>query len=497
MIAAQMLYDHPQPTAATTWNVLSPTSFKETLYIPYLKLSITAGAFVKYRRSAAADTAAEHSVGRIVEVVPSHDLLPTNVANQPLVNSPLPDEFANIPIQFAKVNLFTERSNLDERAFPLSCKDGFPRRSVVQMQQYEWIVSHLVIGLVFVFLEESTSSTSFMDDCWGMNDFFLLKYRMTSLGHVSVIPEDACPPFAGRIKGFRDLWSVDHCELIFNSLRNIRLSMQQILCRVAQSQGDWAVKNMKLHLPTCSWHYILATVAGTGLDSVLIRPALLRYSQPRTRLLWGLTYYTSPYTGNLEVLRFNTTEKMETFRRVFGFTAGYGLRKKRPKYSDGKAFLCLNDVMNVVLCRSQEEEEATASDDDDSDSSQRFQRFGVTEDGIDLSYDASDGVLQIVVRYRKVVVTNEWLKDLKDVGVSIPSPAAQMNPLLQADDIVPGMEFLYNMYVMRIVSFDGISIRAKRAYRVGSSTTARATSDEIIVYTDIEDVHRRVQEMLE
>jgi hypothetical protein len=30
-------------------------------------------------------------------------------------------------------------------------------------------------------------------------------------------------------------------------------------------------------------------------------------------------------------------------------------------------------------------------------------------------------MLQIVVRYRKIIVTNEWLKGLEDVGVSIPS----------------------------------------------------------------------------
>jgi hypothetical protein len=505
MIAQRM---HPQPAAATTWEMLSPTSFHSSLYIPYLKLSVTAGAFIKYSRGAA-----DKAVGRIVEVVSSFDLLPTNAAaNHPLVNSPLPAAFAttNIPIQFAKVNLFIERSHIDDEnhTFPLSSTDtGF--ESVVQMQHYEWIVSHLVLGLAFVFLEENTSS-SFMDDCRGMKDLFLVKYRITSVGEdVSVIPQNSFPPFAGQLEGFRNMWSVDHCEMIFNSIRSIRHSMQQILCRVAQSQGDWAVKNVKLHVPTCSWHYIVTTVAGEQgiLNRSILRPALVKYSQPRSRLLWGLTYHTSPYTGNLQVLRFDTTEKMETFRRVFGKTAGYGLRKKRPKYSDGKSFLCLNDVMNVLLCcRSQEEEEeeeaGRGSGDNNSDCShdeyQSFQRFGVTEDGIDLSYDASDGVLQIVVRYRKIIVTNEWLKGLEDVGVSIPSPATQgMNAVLRTNDIVPGMEFLYNMHVMRIVSFDGISIRAKKAYKVGNFTTARATSDEVIVYTDIEDVHRRVQQMLE
>jgi hypothetical protein len=91
--------------------------------------------------------------------------------------------------------------------------------------------------------------------------------------------------------------------------------------------------------------------------------------------------------------------------------------------------------MNVVLCcRSQEdEEEAGGASDCSQHDHQGFQRFGVTEDGIDLSYDASDCMLQIVVRYRKIIVTNEWLKGLEDVGVSIPSPEAQTtNQLLQS-----------------------------------------------------------------
>jgi hypothetical protein len=93
--------------------------------------------------------------------------------------------------------------------------------TVVQMQQYEWIVSHLVLGLAFVFLEENTSS-SFVDDCRGMNDLFLVKYRIPSVGaEVSVIPPNSFPPFAGQLQAFRNLWSVDHCEMIFNSIWSI------------------------------------------------------------------------------------------------------------------------------------------------------------------------------------------------------------------------------------------------------------------------------------
>jgi hypothetical protein len=95
--------------------------------------------------------------------------------------------------------------------------------------------SFLVLGLAFVFFEENTSS-SVMDDCCRIKDLILVtKYRITSVGAdaVSVIPQNSFPPFAGQLQGFCNLWSVDHCKMIFNSIWSILHSMQQILCRVA------------------------------------------------------------------------------------------------------------------------------------------------------------------------------------------------------------------------------------------------------------------------
>ena len=83
--------------------------------------------------------------------------------------------------------MFIDRSHIVEEnhAFPLSSTDnGFA--TVVQMQHYEWIVSHLVHGLAFVFLEENTLQR-LMDDCRGMKDLFLVTFRMTTVGDVIVI----------------------------------------------------------------------------------------------------------------------------------------------------------------------------------------------------------------------------------------------------------------------------------------------------------------------
>jgi hypothetical protein len=48
------------------------------------------------------------------------------------------------------------------------------------------------------------------------------------------------------------------------------------------------------------------------------------------------------------VLRFDTTTNMTAFRKVFGHASGYGVRKKRPRYSKGCALLNKNDVIKVI-----------------------------------------------------------------------------------------------------------------------------------------------------
>ena len=91
-----------------------------------------------------------------------------------------------------------------------------------------------------------------------------------------------------------------------------------------------------------------------------------------------------------------------------------------------------------------------------------FQRF-VSDDGIDLAYDISDGVLQIVVRYRKVVVTDNSLPSLVGVGVRVHRGAAAVasSRTTSAINIVPGMEFIDNLYVMRVQKVCSSEISAK------------------------------------
>jgi hypothetical protein len=264
---------------------------------------------------------------------------------------------------------------------------------------------------------------------------------------------------------------------------------------VAQSQGDFAVKNTKLHLPNCCWFFIKNAMEAEGICSI----SGVQYKQPHSVLSWGLAFHSSPYTGYYEVLRFDTATKMHAFRGLFGTMSGYGVRKKRPKYSDGHSCLCMNDVLNVVACQNAPLTIENADDDCSSTSSQEFKRF-VNDDGIDLAYDTSDGYLQIVVRYRKVIVTDDSLPSLVGVGVRVHCDGVEATSLTSTTiNIVPGMEFIDKLHVMRVQEACSSEIRARKIYRIDKATrrTTNVSSSEVIIYNDIGYVNRKIQQMLE
>lgn len=128
----------------------------------------------------------------------------------------------------------------------------------------------------------------------------------------------------------------------------------------------------------------------------------------------------------------------------------------------------------------------------------------MTDDGIDLAYDSSEGVLQIVLRYRKLIVTNTSLTSLVSVGVAKREEAAACSDSTQVVDmneITPGMEFIDNEYIMQIQKVFTNELHAKRVYKIvdndTTTTTMKVYSSEIVIYTDVTDVHQKIQQMLE
>lgn len=524
--------------AAVSWEELQPSSFKATFYLPTLRVSITAGSFILYdtnttgsQSSVTAGLASMsdnneennddkgftstllpsnevlQSVGRIIEVVDSVESI-----EDPAVTLSFREEMISMsqkspddaPLQYLKVNLFRDHSFISDRLFSgkidtmsRAAMDKSKWQRLVQLHEYEWIPSTAVVGLSFVFPEadgELMSHGAF-DDCRGMFNVYLLKHRIDSAGHISCIPHDSCPPFPSCLESYRKLWSVDHCQMIFNGIRQIRQDIQRSLCRVAQSQGDFAVKKTKLLLPSCCWFYIKSLASVHGIRSV----PTVTYSQPKSVLSWGLTLHSSPYVGTLDVIRFDTKAKMDSFRRLFGIMAGFGVRKRRPKYCDGKALLSLNDVLNVISPLSQQQE-----DDDACESHHPFKLFGATDDGIDLAYDSAEGVLQIILRYRKMVVTNASLTSLATVGVVAQQSfdCSSSATIAEMSDLAPGMEFMDNVYIMQIQQIFSNKIHAKRVYKIvdhGSETskTVKVHSSDTVIYTDVVYVYEQIQKMLE
>jgi hypothetical protein len=153
-----------QPQSSTMWQSLVPTSFKSTLYLSSLKISVTAGAFVRFSKG----KAASNYVGRLVDVVTSLDLVDGHESH---ALSNLSENVENkAPVQFAKGNIFKDLHMLCDSNFPAGhdCRfhaGGWQR--IVQLNQYEWVPSYSIAGLVFVTLEDDTL---LLEDCQGMSD---------------------------------------------------------------------------------------------------------------------------------------------------------------------------------------------------------------------------------------------------------------------------------------------------------------------------------------
>ena len=127
-------------------------------------------------------------------------------------------------------------------------------------------------------------------------------------------------------------------------------------------------------------------------------------------------------------------------------------------------------------------------------------------DGIDLAHDADDGVLQVVIRYHKMVVVRDetTFDSLKHIGVASPETLLRAGetdttvlPDLSLSEIIPGMEFLDESFVMTVISVTEREIHARKAYKVlRDLTTVPAMDSTVVIYTDVEYVKDQIAEML-
>jgi hypothetical protein len=86
-----------------------------------------------------------------------------------------------IPIQYLKINYFQEWQSLSECSFLSSFEDDNRFNTgwqwIVQSDIPEWIPSKLIQGLAFIVFEDDAAP---FDDCKGMCQFYVAKYRVES-----------------------------------------------------------------------------------------------------------------------------------------------------------------------------------------------------------------------------------------------------------------------------------------------------------------------------
>jgi hypothetical protein len=114
-------------------------------------------------------------------------------------------------------------------------------------------------------------------------------------------------------------------------------------------------------------------------------------------------------------------------------------------------------------------------------------------------YEADNSLVQISLRYRKLVVTDSSLHSPAGVGVA----SCDTNSGHNADgsnaaiirQIIPGMELIDVVYIMRIHEIHYSLIYAKRWYKIVDSIgrTVRVNALETTVYRDVEAVYRMIQ----
>ena len=70
-------------------------------------------------------------------------------------------------------------------------------------------------------------------------------------------------------------------------------------------------------------------------------------------------------------------------------------------------------------------------------------------------------------------------------------------PDLSLSEIIPGMEFLDESFVMTVISVTEREIHARKAYKVlRDLTTVPAMDSTVVIYTDVEYVKDQIAEML-
>jgi hypothetical protein len=276
----------------------------------------------------------------------------------------------------------------------IPCLSGIAQDTaeVFQTDEYLEIQRGDITNISFVFSPSEMERNGYVIQ--GVSNAYVCRYQAD--GNLKVY--NYC--FPTDVPNYCSLQSC-YQERIWSSLEHIRAILHKGLNKMSEKQG---VKYMeKCFFPHESWVYIKTQVNKALIilrekedpeeqDSddedrwLSVKNHCARMKIRRTGP--GLYRFSTWDESKTELLRFEVDEDLQVFRSIFNMHSMHGIRDRSPKIEEKSLKLSNNTALNVVMANSERRE--------------KLAKYPC-EDGIDLNYSTKWQVLEIRVRYTRMV----------------------------------------------------------------------------------------------
>jgi hypothetical protein len=381
-----------------------------------------------------------------------------------------------------RVNLFRSVDGSDLQA-SIPCLSGIAQDTaeVFQTDEYHEIECGDITNISYVFSPSEMERNGYVIQ--GVSNAYVCRYQAD--GNLKVY--NYC--FPTDVPNYCPLQSC-YQERIWSSLEHIRAILHKALNKMSEKQG---VKYMeKCFFPHESWVYIKAQVRKAlfilqekenpdGQDSddedrwLTVKNHCARMKIRRTGP--GLYRFSTWDESKTELLRFEVDEDLQVFRSIFNMHSMHGIRDRSPKILEKSLKLSNNTALNVVMANSERRE--------------KLAKYPC-EDGVDLNYSTKWQVLEIRVRYTRMVyrasngvVTTQLPRYILGIlgakRLAQLEEAASRNEESFSDQLSVGQFFgddLGNFF--RVVRVDGNDVYVRNTSRSARRTVERMDVETVL-----------------
>lgn len=309
------------------------------------------------------------------------------------------------------------------------------------------------------FVFDAISATA-LSDCSRMWNTFLCRYRISEGGVASSYE---------TLTTDRSTFGSNYHDDVWNGICLVQDALRRLLNRMSQSQG----LHCKAHSPTncfqsSVWHYFVRYLDGK------VEVKAVPGRRIRQRLLPGLSTECFKEAHEINILRFDTPDKMKLFRDLFGNTSTVGIRRRKPKLNTTN-HLRANDILNVIQFPEAHPEAFS-----------RYTNFP----GIDLIFaGAPTNTIQVAVRYSKHIFNPRETINCASLRSIIEFATPNTGAVNTLPAIALGSLFEHGNMLLEAVMFDSGTIRTRVKH-------PRSQLGNMITFRDIEYVKTQVEKYI-